>query len=154
MVAGGRSSISAMGREGIRPTAVRHGRIPDERQGPMPADEVRPGWEVSGRWRRATQRVIHAGTRLQPATEVPAEQSSNTDQAIRVSLESTFSSTHTHLVGQSVCPESRVPDVRQLGDTVAGAIRRQPVRLAEPRGRQSDAGLQERLGRGQSSGGW
>jgi len=85
VVAGGRSGVPAVGRTGIRPAAVRHGRVPDERQGPVLADQGRHGREVSGRWRRPAQRADYAGARLQSATEMLAEQSGDTDQTVHIS---------------------------------------------------------------------
>lgn len=153
MVAGGRSGVPAVGRTGIRPAAVRYGRIPNERQGPVPADQGRYGREVSERRRRSAQRADHAGARLQSATEMPAEQSGDADQTVHISAESALASAYADVDGDAaVCLESRLADVGQFGDAVAGAVRRQSVGLAQPRDRrESDPGLQERLGRGQHS---
>lgn len=119
----------------------------------MPADQGRYGREVSERRRRPAQRADHAGARLQSATEMPAEQSGDADQTVHISAESALASAYAHVDGDAaVRLESRLPDVGQFGDAVAGAVRRQSIGLAQPRDRrQSDAGLQERLGRGQHS---
>lgn len=153
MVAGGRGGVPAVGRTGIRPAAVRYGRVPDEWQGPVPADQGRHGREVSERRRRPAQRADHAGARLQSATEMPAEQPGDTDQTVHISAEPAFASAYANVDGDAaVRLESRLADVGQFGDAVAGAVRRQSIGLAQPRDRrQSDAGLQERLGRGQHS---
>lgn len=64
MVPRGRGDVPAMGRARIRPTPIRHGHVPNERQGALSADKGGFGREVSRRWRRVAQRAVDAGQRL------------------------------------------------------------------------------------------
>lgn len=151
VVTRGCGGVPAVGREGIRSADDRHGWVSNERQGLVPPDEVRPRGEMSERRRRSTQCAQHVGARLQPAAEMHAAQPGHADQADRVSSEPALSPANTDLDGISVRTESCLSHVGQLGYAVAGTICGQPSRLAWSRGRQPDAGLQERLGRGQSA---
>lgn len=75
-----------------------------------------------------------------------AEQPGDADQTVRVFTESDFvTSTYTYVDGDAaICSKSRLPDVGQFSDVVAGAVRGQSIGLAQPRDRrESDTGLQE-----------
>lgn len=150
MVPRRRRRLPPLGRAGVRPSAVRHGHVPDERQGAVPPDQVGPGRAMPRRRRRTTQRAVDVGPGLQSVAKVSAEQSGDAHEAIGVPSQSSLASSDADVGRQSVRGEPGVPHVGELGDAVTRAVGRQPGRFARTHGGQSDAGLQERLGRGQS----
>lgn len=62
----GRDRIRAMGRDRVRFAPVRHGTVPDERQGVVPAYQTGPGRTVPRRRRPALQRAAAVAPRRRP----------------------------------------------------------------------------------------
>lgn len=125
-----RGPLPAVLRARVRPAQVRHGPVPDERQGALPADEERPGRAHPRRRRRAAQRAPDADQGgAGHAQQVSAEQPGDADQPLQPVLPAQPAA-DAQLVGprapgQPLPPSAHpAPDADQLGDAQPGPVDR------------------------------